>query len=529
MRASSLAGLLSAFVSLPVAALAQTALKGRVVDQDGAALADVAVCLIDEQAAPFLTKQSVRQRLTATGADGRYSVDHPAHLEASRYHLLFVGRGRVHVHVPLTPRDGWPIVLPRAHTLAGRVVDHDGKPVADVRVEARDWLWQARYRADQATIAWLPTPRTAVRTNKRGRFVLPGTMSSAVQLVIGDAFLRSNPVALGDPIELVMPKKGTNLPRDRYRSDSRVSATGDANAKLQKIAGTTELTQLPPFGASLHFFSLAKDKDERRRIRDARSNYQGSVPIADDGTFSVALEAGSYRPRIVLPRAFRQGQPDFVDLKPVAIVAGQQALALDLREHMPLQVAGTVRGSVPPGRLVVGGAVRFTIRGTRYGYAHYECALAPVAPDGSFAMQVPPGECTFFVLDLWSGMMLHRDPRRTLATGDAPELAFQIDAGACDIKLVGEVSKLSWLELNVPDEWVPNGIDRITRFMHQYTKRIGCMVPPGTSSLRLYLPPIATELWLVASDQGDLTLPRGQASIDVMANKTTSATIEVPN
>ena len=528
MRASSLAGLLSAIVSLPVAALAQTVLKGRVVDQGGVALADVAVCLIDQQAAPFLTKQSARQSLTATGADGRYSVEHPAHLEASRYHLLFVARGRVHVHAPLTPHDGWPIVLPRAHTLAGRVVDHDGKPAANVRVEARDWLWQARYRADQATIAWLPTPRTAVCTNERGRFVLPGTTSSAVQLVIGDAFLRSNPVALGDPIELVMPEKGTNLPRDRYRSDSRVSATSDASAKLQEIAGTTRLTQLPPFGASLHFFSLANDKEQRGRNREERSNYQGSVPIAGDGTFSVALEAGSYRPSIVLPRAFRQGQPDFVDLKPVTIVAGQNTLALDLRQHMPLQVAGTVRGSVPPGRLVVGGAVRFTIRGTRYGYAHYECALAPVAPDGSFAMQVPPGECTFFVLDLWSGMMLHRDPRRTLATGDAPELAFQIDAGACDIKLVGEVSKLSWLELNVPDEWVPNGIDRITRFMHQYTKRIGCMVPPGTSSLRLYLPPIATELWLVASDQGDLTLPRGEASIDVMANKTTSATIEVP-
>jgi hypothetical protein len=80
----------------------------------------------------------------------------------------------------------------------------------------------------------------------------------------------------------------------------------------------------------------------------------------------------------------------------------------------------------------------------------------------------------------------------------------------------------------VPNEWIPKGIDRISGFGPEYTKRVGCMIPPRTSEVRLFLPPIATDLWFVRSWQGDLKRPRGEASIDVKANESTSATVELP-
>lgn len=502
----------------------QVELEGRVVDQNGKPLSDVSVCLIDRKADPFVTKDLLAQPLAKTGADGRYAHASNEELKESRYDLLFVRRGRVHVRTPLHPKDGWPVVLPRAHVLAGRVVDHEGNPLPDVRVEALDWMWQARYRSDEATYDWLPTAHTAVRTSKSGRFIIPGTLSSGVQLRVGKAFRRSNPFALGEPIELVMPKDGIEPSRSRYRTDGR-QLKDNPTGNLLPIRGTTGWSAPPRFGASVQFRWL--DKENKRATSDD-AYYDATSPIAADGTFDAQLAPGRYEVYLVVPRLFRQGAPDLREIQVVTIAEGQKTLALDLQKQMPVTIRGSVTSSVPAGRLLVGTAVRVKVKGHYYGYANYECALAPVAPDGSFEAQVLPGECTIFVLDMWSGMLLLREGSRPYESGDTPELALQVEAGACDVTFDGEIPKLSWLEVQVPNEWVPNGIDRISTFGHEYTKRIGCMVPPETKSMRLYLPPITTDLWFVRSYQGDLKLPHGEASVEIRVGETTSTTIELP-
>jgi hypothetical protein len=80
----------------------------------------------------------------------------------------------------------------------------------------------------------------------------------------------------------------------------------------------------------------------------------------------------------------------------------------------------------------------------------------------------------------------------------------------------------------VESEWWPKGIDRMNISHHDYTKRIGPMIPPGTKNLRLYLPPCDVELWLVVDDQGDLKRDRGEAFAEVVASERQTVTIDVP-
>ncbi|HZT56494.1 MAG TPA: hypothetical protein VFA35_09725, partial [Burkholderiaceae bacterium] len=171
--ATQLAAQLAAQVPSPL-------LSGRVVDEQGAPLAGVAVCLLDENpGAPlFVTADLLQEPLARTAADGTWSAALPAAVHGVGMRLLLVAPGRVHVAAPLHSHDGWPVALPRAHTLAGRVVDTDGRPLAGVRVAARDWLCDARYRADNQRVPWLPEPLTAVLTDDGGRFVLPGTVGA---------------------------------------------------------------------------------------------------------------------------------------------------------------------------------------------------------------------------------------------------------------------------------------------------------------------------------------------------------------
>lgn len=524
------------------AQLPTRAIGGRVVDEAGKPLPGVSVCLIDRASEPFVTKDVAAKPLATTGADGRYEAPVSADIDDQSHHLLFVARGRVHVSTQLEPHDLWPVVLPRSHTLVGRVVDQQGKPVANVRVEARDWLWQARYRAESAGLEWLPMPRTAVRTSARGTFILPGTLCSGIQLVVGEAFHRSNPVSLGEPIELVLPPGGTmhenSKHRTRWRRPSRTKKQkqkGGAKEDMLEpllLTGTTGLKSLPPYGLSVRLVGKPKRAGGGIALGGPIAlntfDYFDTVPVRADGTFDVSVVPGDYLVELVMPRRLRQGAPDVIEAERVTIAKDQKLLVLDLKSYLPVAIRGTVRSFVPAGRLLVGAAIKHKTRSHWYGYARYECALASVTPDGAFSIQAPPGECSVFVLDLCTGMLLHREPVHTYQAGDDPALALEVVAGACDIKLKGAVSTLSWVEMIVADQWWPKGIDRMNIIHHDYTKRIGATIPPGTKALRLYLPPTPVELWFVVDDQGNLKRARGEASAEVVANEAQTVTIEVP-
>jgi hypothetical protein len=506
---------------------------GRVVDPAGDPLADVAVCLVEAAGDRFVTREVRSTPAAQTGSDGRYAVELGDGVDESTHRLMFVATGRVHITTPLRQKDGWPVVLPRAHTMTGRVVDADGEPARHVRVEARDWLWQARYRAEAAGLSWLPTPHTAVRTDARGHFVIPGTMASGVQLVVGKARQRSNPVAIGAAIELRMPHSdhAHEYPRSRPHW-RRPSAPGKRDGS-RLLAGSTKLEKLPPCGLSIRLLDRAPKAIGALDLGGGRrrpvSEYFDTVAVADDGTFEIQAQPGERFVQLILPRPPGQGAPDIVDVGAVTITAEQDRLDLDLSAFLPLEIRGVVRADVPPGRMLVGASVERLQRGTFPGYARFTCALARLPLDGSFALQVPPGDCTIFVIDLWTGVVLHREPVRTYASGNRPTLSLEPRAGACELRVVGDVQRLSWLELRIPEEAWPSRIDGMRFLPNDLTKRIGCYIPPLTKNLHLYLPPCEALLWLVDDDRGELDRERGEARITVGHGETTTTQIQVPD
>lgn len=698
-----------------------TTLGGRVLDENGQPLAGVAVCLVAD-AGRFVTAELVREPLAQTDARGDYAAALPPGVVEQACSLLFVGKDRVHVLAPLRAHDGWPVVLPKGCMLVGRVVDPAGKPLADVRVEARDGLRQMRWLAPGVNLEWLPEPRTAVRTDDAGMFRMPGSCQAGVRLVVGDGRgqLGGMPVALGDPIELVydpapaaaggavVPNARPPAPtvlvravdpdgrplrefrcaavrtddatygpalRQRLERHAVVGRDGEARSTIAgerqgrvvvvadadgmataclaldegatevtvpfvreatlagtvvdatgapvagarlwvihgppkghfevlwwggdrvadfdpgsghavsdahgafvvhhvradeqylacvapgcdvplplvvapvagaavgglrvavvrhpAIAGTTGLARLPMAAASVRFVgegALARDGlGLFARDADARS---GGVPIDAEGSFRVAaLAPGKYTAQWVIPRPLRHGAPDVLDVQVVDVAAQTTSLALDLRPLVPARVRGKVRGPMPWSRLLVGVSCRRGPQKAFTMYAAYEGPFTFVTPDGSFQLSTPPGDCTVYVLDAWTGVLLHREAPRGIAAGAEVHVACEIVAAPLDVRVVGHDGSAAWLEVVLPASVLPNGIDtmqHMERLVGPYSTNLGCLVGPATASLRLWLPPVAGELVLVSCQDRDLRQELARAPFDVAVGAARTVTLTLP-
>jgi hypothetical protein len=532
--------LVLAIGSLAAVSPAQTApraatatVSGRVVDEQGAPLANVAVCALDASWLTRDTAEVVRTPAAVTGADGRYAASVPA---AART-LLFVAAGRVHVATPLHPHDGWPVVLPRARTLAGRVVDAAGLPAAGVRVEARDWLRSAPYRHDAARLDWLPELRTAVRTDARGRFVLTGVVEAGVELIVGerDGVEAQGPFALGDAIELVWPSTARELERSRAAVERvRNARAGDPvrAAPAADAPGVVAIVAtggpLPPWGASVKLLPGPAARGFPGAFVERGPGCGGCTPLDGDGRALLAVAPGRYRLALVVPRPLHHGAPDVIEVREVDVDAATREIELDLREHAPVRVRGTVRGPVPAGRLLVGVARERTPIGFSYGYAAYQCPLATVAPDGGFELRTPPGVGTPFVIDLWTGMLLGREVARELRAGEELTVGLRLEVGAVDVAVRAmPYDKAGWLELCAPDEAWPRGIDMMEPTPHESTKRIGCDLTGATAAFRLWLPAGTFGLWLT-EEMRSVGGARGETTVDVRAGATVEATLSFP-
>lgn len=193
-------------LSLAAVVAAQPAppVRGVVLDELGKPLAGVAVMAFPMHA-EFITAELLREPATRTAADGTFALHAGPREPPWPVHVLFVAPGRVHVVAGIAYVDMTPVVLPKAKRLAGRVRDADGKPLAGVRVEARDWLARCRFLGRWGTdLSVSPEPRTAVRTDADGRFVLEGVCDTAVWLLAGGmGFTRREygPLSAGDPFD----------------------------------------------------------------------------------------------------------------------------------------------------------------------------------------------------------------------------------------------------------------------------------------------------------------------------------------
>jgi len=121
-----------------------------------------------------------------------------------------VAEGRVHVAAGLAYVDMMPVILPLARTLAGTVRDGTGKALPGVRVEARDWLIQSGlFGMGGVTWSVANEPRTGVRTDSKGRFVLTSTCESAIGLRVGGEGFTTEwigPLAAGESFDAVIER-----------------------------------------------------------------------------------------------------------------------------------------------------------------------------------------------------------------------------------------------------------------------------------------------------------------------------------
>jgi hypothetical protein len=515
--------LLSLMVASTPAQAPSTMLTGRVVDETGAPLAGVAVHAVRTHE-PWLTAELSPANAVTTDTDGRWRLTHPVPTEPDSHRLLFVMKGRVHIAAPLSAA-GFPIVLPRGRTLVGRVLDATGVPLAGVRVEQRDALARMTYRADASRVAWPGEPRTAVRTDASGRFVMPGTVEAGIQLVVGERIARCyGPFAHGEPIEILHRTTTEVLPGDQgHEFQVRPRRKG-----TRVVHGTTQGT-LPIHGAGLCLWSAAAGESEQHTATyGEREDYGQVIPIAADGTFQLEVdEPVSLQARLLLPRPLQQGQPDLCDLGAIEVTADTKTLALDLRPHLPATVTGRVRSAAPSGRLLVGAAVDRPRGSHRIGFARYASPLAPVANDGSFTTFTPPGTVTIFVIDLLTGAVLHREPSRQIAASTKVELALDVVVGAVDVALTAS-DQVHWLELVVPPELWPHDIDDVSFTEHEYTKRIGCYLDQAATTCRLWLPPTTAEAWLIGplrETLSDPLQPRAKAEFTIDAGRTGSVSL----
>lgn len=255
-----------------------TPVTGRVTDETGAPLADVAVLVgVAEHLLPAV---ALAQPTTKTDADGRYTVTVAGQWSDQ---ILLVAKGRATAFV--VPHNGVArflralggglqhsecVVLPPGTEFRGRVLGAGGKPLAGAEIEAWDTLANRMGAA-----AWESTVvcyGSRARTGPDGRFVLPGVFAEAMAV--------------------------------------KVRAPGHLTQTLRPVDRSSPLTiELQPIGVCR---GRVVDGEGRPVVADVSAGFEGgtvgdSVTIAtgSDGRFELQLPfAGRYQ------LSARAAQPD---------------------------------------------------------------------------------------------------------------------------------------------------------------------------------------------------------------------------
>ena len=352
------------------------ALAGTVRSEDGTRLADVEVSIepaeTDGLAVPPRAAPGWRSDLR-----GEFEL---GGLRQGRHNVTLTAE----VHVPRTLKDvevrqgatsRIEAELPIAHFIAGRVVNGDGDPVADVEVLADAWIWNE-------------SP-TTTKTGTNGAYRL-GPFPRGTRLSV---FARSS-------------KLGSTVHHDNVAAPRE-----DLVLVLRRQAVLGRLVAQAT-GAPVRKFRLT--------VMGQGENWDHALE-ADDGRFRVPLDGGTHSFVVQAPGYL----PWFTRLKP------PDAEECDLGE-IALEPARSVSGRVVDahnGRPIPGARVRRLHRGRGHGvWAHWlsnSSERAVVGADGAFALHVLPLEAVR-VRAYAEGYL---DKVTRLPPG-VPHLDFELDAEA---------------------------------------------------------------------------------------------------
>jgi hypothetical protein len=218
------------------------------------------------------------------------------------------------------------------------------------------------------------------------------------------------------------------------------------------------------------------------------------TPIGADGRFTaVELQQANYVVQLLLPRLPRQGWPDKVEVERLDLAPGTE-LKLDLAAARPAIVRGRVVGDLPPPRLAVVSLAANDERRSLRGSPGYQGPLAPLERDGSFVLREPPGRRCLMVVDLRTGVMLHREATRDVVAGSTRECELKPEVHRCELRFeTDEPLETMELTIRVDAKQSPAGFGQMEEGLRPYVTHVA----PDHGGLLLLLPPGRALLELV--------------------------------
>jgi len=452
-------------------------LRGRVVDDLGAAVLGVVVAA-EPTGADVNVRRSVRGR--ANDDDGTFVLagvaDGDWNVGAARKGEKAASMERV--VLPRDSRRELRLVVPRAVTIAGRVLDVDGKPAASARVVAQDPNSSDPFREHDATsgsdgtfrLERLPAGKLIVSAGRDDRadsaeltYVLAcGDEATDAELTLRrggtiegrvlDA--EDRPLAgasIGAHAESMSRtlRSTTTLPDGTYRMENVAPGTirvwayadrvslGDASKTLLVVEGETTRVDFggrpqgrilvrglvhagkPIAGARVNFFKMdGEDDHERRTVTDASGRYE--IRLVGPGNYWLVVDAdaaGQLNRNLEVP--------DVAD----------QVMDFDLGAG---RIAGRVLG--PDGKPVANATVRVHAAGQQVESSESNSGHSNTAADGAFAISgLSPGTYELVVDPPYRFDPRHSRPDlapRTVsgivleAGGSRTDLEIRLDAGA---------------------------------------------------------------------------------------------------
>jgi hypothetical protein len=231
------------------------------------------------------------------------------------------------------------------------------------------------------------------------------------------------------------------------------------------------------------------------------------------------LQQATYVVQLLLPRLPRQGWPDKVEVARVDLAPGTE-LKLELAASRPAMVRGRVVGDLPLPRLAVVSLAANDDRRELRGWPSYQGPFVPLERDGSFVLREPPGPRCLMVVDLRTGVMLHRDAVRDVAPGSAHESELEPEVHRCELRFDSD-DPLETMELaiRVDPKRGPAGFGQMDRALRPYVTHIA----PNHDGLLLLLPPGLARLEVIQHPryQTERVVARGEVEATAGGKSTT--------
>ncbi len=250
------------------------------------------------------------------------------------------------------------------------------------------------------------------------------------------------------------------------------------------------------------------------------------VALDGDGGFvATTLQQADYRVQMLLPRLLRQGRADVFEVERLAITSNTQ-LKIDAAKARPALARGRVVGQLPLPRLAVVSLAVTDESREDIGYVSYSGPVAPLERDGSFVLREPPGRRSLIVVDLRTGVMLHRAAVRDVGPGSASDCELRPEVHRCALRCETSAPlETMALEIEVEAARGPGGLGHMNpRMLRPYSTHLA----PDHAGFELLLPPGLAKLSVVQHPRHQREQVVHRDEVQATAGGRSELTLRVP-